>query len=219
MRNTTLLFRLAPTNFMQPFRGYQTLKDRLQHSPGLPVDDPSPSFWMYPPSPTAKHCSEIPDYADFIVIGSGTAGTSVTRRLLEGCRRAGWDGVRVLMLEARDACSGNMTLSIPICCRNGGHISPPLYHGSAVLQEQYGEVIAQKVIKFRLAHLQELRRVAEEEGILEVSECERINSVDVHYDSHSFTNAKAKLSKYQQDLPFEASHHRVCKASEAIEVR
>ncbi|KAI6039216.1 hypothetical protein EDC04DRAFT_2686670 [Pisolithus marmoratus] len=91
---------------MQPCRGHQTLGDCLQRFPGLPVDGPSRSFWMYPPSPIAKHCSEIPDYADFVVIGSGITGTSVARRLLEGCRRAGWDGVRVLMLEARDACSG-----------------------------------------------------------------------------------------------------------------
>ncbi|KAI6039222.1 FAD dependent oxidoreductase [Pisolithus marmoratus] len=195
---------------MQPFRGYKALREHLQRSPGLPVDNPSQSFWMYPPSPIARHRSEIPDYADFVVIGSGITGTSVARRLLEGCRRAGWDGVRVLMLEARDACSGATG-------RNGGHISPPLYHDWAALQEQYGEVIAQKVIKFRLAHLQELRRVAEEEGILELSEWRAVDSVDVYYDSRSFTNAKAKLSKYQQDLPFEASHHRVYEAAEAIE--
>ncbi|KAI6039217.1 hypothetical protein EDC04DRAFT_2568691, partial [Pisolithus marmoratus] len=81
------------------------------------------------------------------------------------------------------------------------------------------EVIAQKVIKFQLAHLQELRRVAEEEGILELSEWRAVDSVDVYYDSCSFTNTKAKLSKYQQDLPFKASHHRVYKAAEAIEVQ
>ncbi|KAI6107934.1 FAD dependent oxidoreductase [Pisolithus sp. B1] len=165
---------------------------------------------MYPPSPIAKHCSEIPDYVDFVVIGSGITGTSVARRLLEGCRAAGWNGARVLMLEARDACSGATG-------RNGGHISPPLYHDWAALQKQYGDVTAQKLIKFRLAHLQELRQVAEEEGILDKSQWRAVDLVDVYYDHRSFDRAKVKLSKYQQDLPFEASHHRVYEAAEALE--
>ncbi|KAI5998841.1 FAD dependent oxidoreductase [Pisolithus albus] len=210
MGNTISLFRLALADFIETLRGYQVLKDRLQRSPGLPVDGPTRSFWMFPPSPIAKHCSEIPDYADFVVIGSGITGTSVARRLLEGCRAAGWNGARILMLEARDACSGATG-------RNGGHISPPLYHDWATLQKQYGDVVAQKVIKFRLAHLQELRRVAEEEGILDKSQWRSVDLVDVYYDRRSFDRAKAKLSKYQQDLPFEASHHRVYEAAEALE--
>lgn len=215
MGNAISLLRLALADFMETLRGYQVLKDSLQRSPGLPVvHDPtgttSRSFWMHPPSPIAKHCSEIPDYADFVIIGSGITGTSVARRLLQGCRAAGWDSVRVLMLEARDACSGATG-------RNGGHISPPLYHDWAALQKQYGDVSAQKLIKFRLAHLQELQRVAEEEGILDKSQWRAVDLVDVYYDERSFDKAKEKLSKYQRDLPFEASHHRVYEAAEAIE--
>lgn len=210
MGNAISLFRLALADFLQTLRGYQVLKDRVRRSPGLPVDGPTRSFWMYPPSPIAKHCSEIPDYVDFVVIGSGITGTSVARRLLEGCRAAGWNGARVLMLEARDACSGATG-------RNGGHISPPLYHDWAALQKQYGDVTAQKLIKFRLAHLQELRQVAEEEGILDKSQWRAVDLVDVYYDHRSFDRAKVKLSKYQQDLPFEASHHRVYEAAEALE--
>ncbi|KAI6042479.1 FAD dependent oxidoreductase [Pisolithus marmoratus] len=210
MGNAISLLRVVLADFMETLRGYQVLKDNMERPPGLPVDGPSRSFWMYPPSPIAKHCSQVPDYADFVVIGSGITGTSVARRLLEGCRAAGWDGARILMLEARDACSGATG-------RNGGHISPPLYHDWAALQKQYGDVTAQKLIKFRLAHLQELRKVAEEEGILDISQWRAVDLVDVYYDSRSFDKAKDKLSKYQQDLPFEASHHRVYEAAEVKE--
>jgi len=46
---------------------------------------------------------------------------------------------------------------IDIFRRNGGHISPPLYHDYLSLKRDHGQAVAQKMIKFRLAHLQELR--------------------------------------------------------------
>lgn len=107
MGNAISLVRLALADFINTFQQYHVVRERLDLSPGLPVDNPSRSFWMYPPSPIAKHCSELPDYADVVVIGSGITGTSVVRRLLEGCKEAGAvESVRVVMLEARDACSG-----------------------------------------------------------------------------------------------------------------
>ncbi|KAI6040658.1 FAD dependent oxidoreductase [Pisolithus marmoratus] len=177
---------------MQPFRGHQALRDRLQRSPGLPCRRSQPIV--------LDHCSEIPDYADFVVIGSGITGTSVARRLLQRCRKVGWDGVRVLMLEARDACSGATG-------RNGGHISPPLYHDWAALQEQYGEDYSTEGDKVpACTPPRNSGRSQKRRDILEVSEWRAVDSVDVYYDSRSFTNAKAKLSKYQAGFTFRSSH-------------
>lgn len=102
--------------------------------------------------------------------------------------------------------------------RNGGHISPPLYHDYLSLKRDHGQAVAQKMIKFRLAHVQELRRVAEEEGILPESQWREAETVDVFYASELFDKAKTKVQRYKADLPFDAENHRVYEAEEAIEV-
>ncbi|KAF9223828.1 FAD dependent oxidoreductase [Gyrodon lividus] len=209
MGNTLSLFRLALADFLENLHTFQTLKKRLQVSPGLPVDNPSRSFWMYPPSPIAQHCSTLPEYADFVIIGSGITGTSVAKALLDRCHAQG-HAPKLVMLEAREACSGATG-------RNGGHISPPLYHDYITLQQDHGDDIAQKMIKFRLAHLHELKRVAEEEGVFEESQWREVKTVDVFYNQEQFHKAKLKLQRYQQDLPFESSHHRVYESAEAIQ--
>lgn len=89
-----------------------SLVNRLAASPGIPVSHPSPSYWTVPPSPIAKHGSAsnafIPEYADIVIIGSGITGTSIARTILDydantrGTKRP----LQVVMLEARDACSG-----------------------------------------------------------------------------------------------------------------
>lgn len=88
------------------------LVTRLAASPGIPVPDPCQSYWTSPPSPIAKHGSGsdtvIPDYADVVVIGSGITGTSIVRTLLDhdAQHRGANKPLKVIMLEARDACSG-----------------------------------------------------------------------------------------------------------------
>ncbi|KAK0456960.1 hypothetical protein EV421DRAFT_1755804, partial [Armillaria borealis] len=49
------------------------------------------------------------------------------------------------MLDGRDACSG-------ATARNGGHITPPLYHHYLDLKK-HGAEVAQHIIQFRLSHL------------------------------------------------------------------
>jgi hypothetical protein len=102
--------------------------------------------------------------------------------------------------------------------RNGGHISPPLYHDYTSLKRNHGQAVAQKMIKLRLAHLEELRSVAEQEGILAESQWREVESVDVFYHSDMFEKAKTKVQTYKADLPFDAEHHEVYEAKEAIEV-
>ncbi|KAG1844505.1 hypothetical protein DFJ58DRAFT_731196 [Suillus subalutaceus] len=106
-----------------------------------------------PPSPFTYPSSRR--IADFFVVGSGIAGMSFARRILHS---AGADGheVRVTTLETIDACSG----------ATWRHISPPLYHDFASLKRDHRQAVAQKMMKLRLAHLEELRSVAEQEGIL-----------------------------------------------------
>ena len=102
--------------------------------------------------------------------------------------------------------------------RNGGHITPPVYQDFAILQQDHGDAGAQRMIKFRVAHIQELRRAAEEEGILEQSQWRQVETVDAFFNQEMFAKAKAKVQDYQQALPSEASYYRVYESAEAIQV-
>ncbi|KAG2107098.1 hypothetical protein BD769DRAFT_1502355 [Suillus cothurnatus] len=57
--------------------------------------------------PTHPHPSSLtfPTHADSVVIGSGITGTSFVRRILDSASADGHD-VRVVVLGARDVCSG-----------------------------------------------------------------------------------------------------------------
>lgn len=105
MGNTVPLIRHALTQLLDTIRMLQTLKARIKAEPGLPVENPTRSFWMSPLSPVAHHCSDLPQHVSIVVIGSGITGTSVAKTLLDRAHAAGKLPV-LLMLEARDACSG-----------------------------------------------------------------------------------------------------------------
>ena len=85
-------------------RTYSALMKRLEQPPGIPVSHPTPSFWLDNPSPIADYSipdGKFPTYADVVIIGSGITGMSVARTLVGAGR-----GLKVVMLEARAACSG-----------------------------------------------------------------------------------------------------------------
>jgi hypothetical protein len=90
---------------------YKGILDRLSQSPGIPVENSTKSFWMEPPAKIAQYLSELltgeDEVLDVVILGSGISGLSVARTLLDGetvDERKGT--VKVLMLEAREACSG-----------------------------------------------------------------------------------------------------------------
>lgn len=100
---------------------YHAVEARLKHSPGLPVANPTAPLWTVPPSPIAKHRPDaLPRHADVVIIGSGITGTSVARTLLDhasereekGSAR-NIDRLSVVMLEARDVCSGATGRLVP----------------------------------------------------------------------------------------------------------
>ena len=105
MGNAIPFIRHAFTTLLDDIRQLQALDARIEAQPGLPVENPTRSFWMSPLSPIAHHSSDLPQHADIVVIGSGITGTSVARTLLDRAHAQGKHPV-VLMLEARDACSG-----------------------------------------------------------------------------------------------------------------
>ncbi|TFK36432.1 FAD dependent oxidoreductase [Crucibulum laeve] len=188
----------------QVSKQYAELSKKISLSPGLPVTNPSMPYWMDPQSPITKHGrnSLLPEYADIVIIGSGITGTAIVRTILDNYDPNEDKPLTIVMLEARDTCSG-------ATARNGGHITPPLYHDYSDLKEKYGAETAKRIIRFRLAHLENLLEVAEEEDLLVDSQCRRVQTYDVFFNQKLFDKCKEQLAIYMADLPAEGANYRV----------
>ena len=80
----------------------QSLAGTLSTTPGQPVSNPTSSFWLSDPPPVFTHQS--PTFlaaVDVLIISGGITGTAAARTLLSNSL-----GLRVVMLDAREACSG-----------------------------------------------------------------------------------------------------------------
>ncbi|KAH9949474.1 FAD dependent oxidoreductase [Amylocystis lapponica] len=204
---------------------YDILVKRIAVSPGLPVPNPTLPFWTVPAVIIpASDTAPLPEYADIVIIGSGITGASFAHNALS---RHG--SLNVIMLEARDVCSGatgrygQCSSGLPIVHsshhgthRNGGHINAPLYHDYSQLKEKYGDVTAKKMIRFRLAHLREMRHVADTEDTLKVSQCRGTEHIDVFTCPDSFAEAKEQLLKWQEDMPEESEGSGFLDRNDAI---
>lgn len=96
--------RLAVQEVLRLSSTFEAIQRSIEQDPGLPVPNPTNSFWLDVPSPIADYKPEkLPEHADVVIIGSGITGASVARTLMA---EAGGSGLTVLMLDARDACSG-----------------------------------------------------------------------------------------------------------------
>lgn len=71
---------------------------------GLPVDNPSKSYWLTEQSEILlghRTTKDLPQAADVVIVGSGITGTFAAHCLKEKA-----PNLNVVMLEAREACSG-----------------------------------------------------------------------------------------------------------------
>jgi hypothetical protein len=96
-------FKLVIATLRELDGEFSTVQKRLKLSPGLPVNDPTLPYWTVPPvNLPARNNTTLPSHVDVLIIGSGITGVSCARTLL----KKGPPGLRVLVLEARDVCSG-----------------------------------------------------------------------------------------------------------------
>ena len=98
----------------------------MKQSSGLPVAKPTP-LWSIPASPIQKESSSaaLPANGYAVFIGSGITGKVFSRTLIEV------DRLEVVMLEARDACSGR----------------GQLYHDYLNLKTKHGAEAAKQIIE------------------------------------------------------------------------
>ncbi|ROV97132.1 hypothetical protein VMCG_07522 [Cytospora schulzeri] len=169
--------------------------------PGLPVPNPTSSYWQDdPPYPelvdTRSPGGGLPAAADIVIIGSGITGVAVARTVLREWKRKGeqLDGKRLVVLEARQLCSGATG-------RNGGHIKASLHEVFHTMVGKKGMAPerAAAVCAFQFRHLGALLDVAREEGIEEVSECRRVETVDFAVDGATDEGMKMMMEEF---LPY-----------------
>jgi len=83
--------------------------ERTSISPGIPIMNSSMPYWTFPNSPIAESGadSQLPSDADILIIGGGISGTAVAKTILENpSHNSSNSPIKLVMLEARDACSG-----------------------------------------------------------------------------------------------------------------
>ena len=89
-----------------------TVREVTDGQAGLPVPNPSRSYWLKEPSDVLlghRTTDELPGSADVVIVGSGITGAFAAHFLKDGASAgasAGAGEVSVLMLEAREACWG-----------------------------------------------------------------------------------------------------------------
>ena len=153
----------------------------------LPVPNSTASYWRSEPHWLDEYRSteDLPSQADIVIIGTGIAGVSTAYHLLD--RKDDDDAPQpsILLLEARQVCSGATG-------RNGGHIKK-LPSTIVDLIQSLGSTAAGEVIKFIRANIYAVKHVIEKENIEAQGELRR--SFDVSLDEKDAREVKTEFEK------------------------
>ncbi|KAH7320811.1 FAD dependent oxidoreductase-domain-containing protein [Stachybotrys elegans] len=169
---------------------FQAALQRATKAPGLPVPNPSSSYWQDDapfPSLADAQVDALPDEVDVVIIGSGITAAAAARALLE----VSPEPPRILVLEARQLCSGATG-------RNGGHIKCVPYEVFPRLRKKHGVETARRLLRFQMRHLGMLSEVGERFPLGEVREVE---TVDFFIHDGDFEKAKKALDETREFVP------------------
>lgn len=199
--------RTAFTILYALYNDYSKVVTQANSLPGLPVPDPTSSYWQddppYPELVDIRSPGGPPTTADIVIIGSGITGVAIARTVLRQWKRLGRldvdeekDPRRIVVLEARQLCSGATG-------RNGGHIKASLHESFhwMVGARKMSRERAAAVCGFQHRHLDALVDVARAEGIEEVSECRRVETVDFAVDEETDERQKKMMEEFKAYAP------------------
>ncbi|KAK7428883.1 hypothetical protein QQZ08_004653 [Neonectria magnoliae] len=126
----------------------------------LPVANSTTSFWRRYPHPLDNYRStpDVPSQVDIAVVGAGYAGVSTVHHVLDICKRRGTAPPDMVILDARQACSGATG-------RNGGHLKPDPLNRPASLAITHGIEVAAECATFEARNLSAVKKTIEDEDI------------------------------------------------------
>ena len=163
------------------------MEERASIRPGLPLPNPTVSYWQDPPSRLSNHRTpDLPKTVDTLIIGSGVTGSVLAYRILNQPSPPS-----VLMLEARTACSGATG-------RNGGHTKCVAYREISDNVRDLGEVEAAKIARFGYNCMRNVHAFAREHAV----ECDswQGDTVDVIFDEGQWKKAQMAVTELKRIL-------------------
>ncbi|ERS97112.1 FAD dependent oxidoreductase family protein [Sporothrix schenckii 1099-18] len=171
----------------------------------LPRAHPTKPFWQDPPDADVADLRSTPELlaaADIVIVGSGITGASIAYHLqLQQRQQASSKTASVLMLEARQACSGATG-------RNGGHTKAASYRSFRDHAAALGVEAAVQIARLELAAIQGVHRLAGtlprgDEPSEDAVECDShpCDTLDVVYDPTEWAQAQEAVAAMQAAMP------------------
>jgi glycine/D-amino acid oxidase-like deaminating enzyme len=117
---------------------------------------------------------------------------------------------RVVMLEARQACSGATG-------RNGGHIKCTSHESFCEYKDRFGVERARALVDFQISHLPILVDLSKQES-WDLAEARQVETLDVSYDEEVWLDNKRKVEEFREGMPEGARDTFVWEKEEAHEV-
>lgn len=160
----------------------------------LPVPNSTASYWRSEPHrlDECRSTEQLPSQADIVIIGTGIAGVSTAYHLLKRKVNDNAPQPSILLLEARQVCSGATG-------RNGGHIKK-LPSTIVELIQNHGSTAAGEIVKFVRANIYGVKNVIEKEKIQAEAELRR--SFDVSLEKEDAREVKKDFEvQLQSEFP------------------
>jgi glycine/D-amino acid oxidase-like deaminating enzyme len=164
--------------------------------PGVPVKNPTQSFWASSPHLLSNHKSPWPEaVVDLAIIGSGISGTSLAHHVL-----AKNPALNIVLLEARSLCSG-------ATARNGGHIKTMSFAVWEHHKQTFGVDEAIRIAAFEQSHLESMTAAIKANSL----DCDLVETqgIDAYFDQKTFDKAVAALDDMRRHAPSLAAKYTV----------
>jgi glycine/D-amino acid oxidase-like deaminating enzyme len=167
--------------------------DQLRRDPGLPVPNPTRSFWQQPGHDKLLgiKSKELPSRRNIVIIGSGMTACSVSKELLASDLSG-----TVTVLEAREVCSGATG-------RNGGRITCIAVRDFDKYRRLYGDEDAKKIVRFELGHYDEMAAAAQELGpeLFRKTEVRQDETVATVFSDHKLQEFRDMHANFEAAFP------------------
>ncbi|KAF2008758.1 FAD dependent oxidoreductase [Aaosphaeria arxii CBS 175.79] len=166
-----------------------------------PVPHPVPSYWLSEPHKLhdVRSTPDLPPRTDVLIIGSGMAGIMTAYHFLEGSSSPNSESPSVVLLEARELCSG-------ATARNGGHCKIKTNTLAGLIGSRNLEDI-DELQAYVMGVMDDIKHIVEKEEL--DCQLELRRSFDVQTDAEDskrlkklFDDSRAKGARWTKDTSF-----------------